>query len=514
MKEKKLTFKKFYVCYLIILIVAVAAAVFYVNGLLQQYEDLRPEKKVQEGIDWLAKEAKEADFWNKYSLPEMEAGEYEAHMDVQSKYLELLTDGNAAFTSKNGSHEEDELFYVVENDGVNLAEIKLKATGPVVTKLTILNMREWELVSVNPMVETRDYTISVPNDFQVAVNDVTLLPEDGINGKDSEITYTVSDVYLEPEFDITDKDGNKVNYTVKNNRVMAEFYDYSLTLPTMLTVTLNGEICQGQSAGNGRVHYDIRLLEKPELIISDYFGNTMEYEGGDEIPLTYMTITADSRYNVTVSGQPVPAEIVTTSANKAYEQFKDYVKDLPEVSVYEIAVLNKDVKVAVTDENGNPVTLEPGKTTYDFTMGRNALEEVPDNVSSEIDVLDIARKWSLFMSNDLAFAKVKQYLIADSYQYEVAVQYATGEDITFTSAHTLGNPPFTQEEVTNFVWITDDCFSVDISFVKHMILKTGTRVDDYMNDRFYFVKYDDTEDDTDNPTWKIASMKEIVNNEQ
>ena len=117
------------------------------------------------------------------------------------------------------------------------------------------------------------------------------------------------------------------------------------------------------------------------------------------------------------------------------------------------------------------------------------------------------------MSNDLAFAKVKQHLIADSYQYEVAVQYATGEDITFTSAHTLGNPAFTQEEVTNFVWITDDCFSVDISFVKHMILKTGTGVDDYMNDRFYFVKYDDTEDDIDNPTWKIASMKEIVNNE-
>lgn len=513
MKEKKLTFKKFYVCYLIVLAVAVSAAVIYVNGLLQQYEDLRPETKVQEGIDQLASEAKEADFWSKYFLPEIEVGEYEAHMDVQSKYLELLADENVSFTTKNGNHEEDELFYVVENGGVNLAEIKLKATGPSVTKLTILNMREWELVSANPIVETRDYTISVPSDFNVVVNDITLLPGDGEKGKESEITYTVSGVYLEPEFDITDKDGNKVNYVVKNNRVMAEFYDYSLTLPAMLKVTINGEICQGQPAGNSRVHYDIRVLEKPELVISDYFGNTMNYEGGDEVPLTFMTITADSRYNVTVSGQPVPTEIVTTSANKAYEQFRDYVKDLPQVSVYEIAVLNRDVEVSVTDENGNPVTLEPGKTTYDLTMERNTLKEVPQKVSSDIDVLDVAKKWSLFMSNDLAFTKVKQHLIADSYQYEVAVQYATGEDITFTSAHTLGNPAFTQEEVTNFVWITDDCFSVDISFVKHMILKTGTGVDDYMNDRFYFVKYDDTEDDIDNPTWKIASMKEIVNNE-
>ena len=46
-----------------------------------------------------------------------------------------------------------------------------------------------------------------------------------------------------------------------------------------------------------------------------------------------------------------------------------------------------------------------------------------------------------------------------------------------------------------------------------MRLKTGRKVDDPMNDRFYFVKYDDTEDGVDNPQWKIAGMKEIVNNE-
>ena len=68
--------------------------------------------------------------------------------------------------------------------------------------------------------------------------------------------------------------------------------------------------------------------------------------------------------------------------------------------------------------------------------------------------------------------------------------------------------------MTNFQWISGNSFSVDISFVKHMILTVGTRVDDPMNDRFYFVKVDTTDDGKDNPTWKMISMKEIVNNDK
>ena len=87
------------------------------------------------------------------------------------------------------------------------------------------------------------------------------------------------------------------------------------------------------------------------------------------------------------------------------------------------------------------------------------------------------------MTNDLAFSRIRGYLIPGSYQYEVAQKYATGVDITFTSRHTLDDPAFTGNTVTNFVWITEDCFSVDISFVKHMRLWYGTPVDDAMNDR-------------------------------
>ena len=47
-----------------------------------------------------------------------------------------------------------------------------------------------------------------------------------------------------------------------------------------------------------------------------------------------------------------------------------------------------------------------------------------------------------------------------------------------------------------------------------MILnRTGGSVEDPMNDRFTFVKYDGTKDGVDNPEWKLVSMKEIVSNE-
>ena len=114
------------------------------------------------------------------------------------------------------------------------------------------------------------------------------------------------------------------------------------------------------------------------------------------------------------------------------------------------------------------------------------------------------------MSNDREFTDIAGYMIQDCYQYQVAKKYANSVDRKFFSSHTLLDPAFTDNKVSNFVWIADNCFSVDISFVKHMALKSGRKVDDAMNDRFYFVKWDDTADEVDNPTWKIVSMKEIV----
>lgn len=515
MTKRKITFRKVYITYLLLLVVLVAAALLYVNKLLQQYEAFQPETYMKGVMAELSSNAKDGTFWSAYSMPEVNAGEFEKHFDVQEKYLALYQEEQLEFKQKSGAHEEDELFYIVKNKDTELAEIKLKAKGPAVTKLAVLSFREWQIEYVKPLFETKEYTISVPADFTVYVNDIELPRTDDASSKQEEQNYTIGGVYFVPEFLITNQEGETVKHTIdKQNQVIAEFYDYSLTLPSTLKVEVNGEVCQGEALEGNRVLYDIRVLSKPNILISDNFGNVVTYEGGDKLPLTYMTILADSRYHIKVAGAEVPDTAICSEENHEYAPLKNLVQDLPQILTYDITVLEDNAEVSITNEEGEMVDFEPGQLTYDFTAQIKSYESVPEAVGAEVDVLDTAQKWSLFMSNDLPFSQMKQYLIADSYQYKVAVEYATGVDIRFTSSHTLKDPAFTENTVTNFQWITEDCFSVDISFVKHMVLRTGKKVDDPMNDRFYFVKYDDTEDGLDNPQWKIASMKEIVDNER
>ena len=511
MKSKKLTFKTVYFIYLGVLVILVALASLYVSRLLKKYEDTRPEKYVEAAIDELAEKAASGTLWQTYFLPEFTTGEYEAGLDVEAEYVARLLEGETEYTVKNGDYPEDELYYIVTCDGAPLAEVKLKAKGPAVTKLAILSYREWNVEYTKPMVEKSDYTLLVPEDFSVKVNQLALDLEDGeANGK-GEVEYTIQGVYFAPEFDIKDAMGEQVSYSIMDNRVVAQYYYYNLVLPDTLTVKVNGQTVDGVVRENHMVYYEIKELLKPEVVVSDLYGNEVSYEGGKDIPLTHRLISTENGYEVKVMGEKVPEDAVFVQENSEYEPLKDYVSDLPEMTLYNIAVLKENAEVSVTDKEGAETVLDGDKTDYSFTAQDKYLKTVPDEVSDEVDVLALAQKWSLFMSADLTFQDMSRYLIKDSYQYEVAVKYATGVDIKFISGHGLANPAFTDESVTNFVWISDNCFSVDISFVKHMILNVGSRVDDPMNDRFYFVKYDDTDDGVSNPMWKIASMKEIVN---
>lgn len=381
MKKVKLSFKKVYLIYLSVLILAVIAALAYVRVLLHRYEDFRPERRMEQVMETLAQDAADGKFFAKYALPEVRKGKFEQKTDVKKEYLALYDLENMSFSPKNGTHEEDELVYVVENAGTKLAEVKLKATGPAVTKLAVLSVREWEVAEIRPVLEPVDYIISVPLDFCVSVNDVVLTAEDGEVSDGKKITYTVSGVYLKPDWDITDQNGKEVSYTVDKNKVLAEFCDYTLTLPETLTVQVNGSAIRGEAQGNHRVCYTIRMPEKPEVVISDYYGNSISYEGETEIPLTYMTILADSRYSVTVEGENIVKEAVFISPDKEYEQLSGYVENLPQVSEMDVAILKKDAQILIADEAGDPVDFEPGDTFYDFTGKKNMLASVPDGIT-------------------------------------------------------------------------------------------------------------------------------------
>ena len=505
---KKISFKRAYLIYLAVLAALVIGSVSYVYFLLRQYEASQPERQVWLAVEELAAKAAGGAFLEEYDLPQADPGPYEQGQDIRQAYLALFGDQeDLSVVRAADSLQGDSAAYQVERGGVVLARVGLRAEGPPVTKLAVFTMRDWAVDYVRPELEAHDYTLTVPAAFSVSLNGTPLTAAAEDSG---ESTYTVSGLYLPPDFSITDETGARAQYTIRDGRVLVDYTHYILTLPPALTVQVNQSDWPGQAQGDGLVRYEIARLDAPDVTISDCYGNTVHYEGGAELPLTSCTITADEGYTVQVDGTPVPEEAVTRTPNPDYQQFAGYVEGLPQLCVYSVAVLEDGAQITVTGGDGEPVALEEGRSAYDLTSSGPGLDQVPAEVSSQIDVLQVAQDWSLFMTNDLAFSRIRGYLIPGSYQYEVAQKYATGVDITFTSRHTLDDPAFTGNTVTNFVWITEDCFSVDISFVKHMRLWYGTPVDDAMNDRFYFVRYDDPEDGADDPAWKLVSMKEIL----
>jgi hypothetical protein len=181
------------------------------------------------------------------------------------------------------------------------------------------------------------------------------------------------------------------------------------------------------------------------------------------------------------------------------------VDGLPVQKVYSIAMLKEGATLSVTDGAGKAVALEQGKVSYNLVPAPQGAQTVPQEIANQVDVLKVAQDWSLFMSNDRTFNQMAKEMLQGSKQYDEAKKYYNSVDRQFFASHSLLSPAFTDEKVGNFVQITEDCFSVDISFTKHMRLSNGGKqVDDAMNDRFYFVR--------SGGKWLLAGLKEVPAN--
>lgn len=484
------------------LLILAIAAILYVRCLLIDYEAAQPEACARAALAEYSSAAEKGALWDSIDLPdEPTLGKFEADKDIKAEYSAFFASDSIDIVQKAEAHDEDEMIYSVRSDGFVFAEIRLRAVGESVTKLAVFTSREWKFDSLELIVEKKDYTLSLPKSLNVSLNGIALGEADAVKASDGGLEYTIKGLYLPPSVDITDVDGNTAEYTIKGTRIVPVIFNYSLTLPTSLTVTVNGAVDSGELLDDGLIRHDIRLLVKPEVVISDLFGNSTSYEGGDELPLTYIVIKSNGELDAKVNGASIPAEAVSVTDNPDFATFSEFDPTLPGLYVYDIAILKDDALITACDEAGVNVDIDPSLHYLDLTKV-NGTSEIPAEISSEIDVLAVAEAWSLFMSNDKPFYEISRYLIPSSYQYTVGTKYANGIDITFTSIHTLDNPPFTDETVGNYVQITENCFSVDISFEKHMTLSDGNRITDSMNDRFYFVRYENS--------WKLVCMMEIV----
>jgi len=489
-------------------------AVKYVKEVLVVYEASQPEKVAEKQLENIREAAAQDSLENIISFRKIEQAEYDIDISDFREYKDKIKNAKElTYKIKNGYSENEQKFNILA-DGEVVAVLALESVREEV-KLAILKVNEWKVKEITPILTlvNYNYIVDVPQGFSVEFNGVKLADAVASEQPGWE-TYVVETLYHEPQIKISDMYGKEAHYDITDNHVKPIVYNYELRLPKEISVYAGGRVQEGTALGEETSYSFITLYDSLEL--KDVHGNCVEYKGGDEI-LTYnYVVKLPGNFKVSVNGKEAETYISETSANEKYQYCAEYV-EMPGFVTYEInnAICEPDIEIYDNLNQKVECVFENG--VFEVT-DQTGLDTIPEEIAATVDVLEIAKMWSKFMTKDLegsqkGFGTMKKYLIKDSYLYDVAYKWVTNIDITFVFGHVLKNPPFTDEKVTNFISYGDNMFSCDIYFVKHMEdLKDRNEgeIEDVMNSTFYFMNYDETEDGVDNPHWVILDITEIL----
>ena len=290
----------------------------------------------------------------------------------------------------------------------------------------------------------------------------------------------------------------------KSKEELKPTYDIYAGEEKILEVSLNGEQKQNRL---GLLTFNVWKTERIEL----------KAEKG----LYTCNILVPNNYKVYVNDNELTEDqIVEKVQNEGLAQISKYV-EIPYIVKYEVTNLLKNPIVKILDENGNEVKYAEEENTISKELNfitASTEEEAKTHIKGEIDILKVAKDWSLYLTDDLdgrlhGYYNISQYLIENSDIKKFAYSWATGVDITFVSSHTLLNPTFTDEKISNFEIYNENAFSCEVYLQKNLKLKSGGKIiEDKMNERMYFAYYDETNDGKENPTWKLVNMQSVTDN--
>lgn len=295
----------------------------------------------------------------------------------------------------------------------------------------------------------------------------------------------------------------------------ATMFSEEFTLPSSVSVSMNGKKAEGVlSEDEKTVSYKLCSIIKPDIVISDILGNSVSYTNEGEYSFKEYKLTLPSNFTVT-GKEIIPPTSEETEPIDEFTNLYAYFSDTPVMCSYDLFVMeNRDYSLTVLDNYGQEVDISEMGDVITITE-QTRKDTLPQNIENPPNPLEIAKQWNLFMTKDLAgerygFYTMAKYLFKDSTQYNRAWEWVTGDDISYTSVHTLGNPPFTKEEVKNFVSYGDRCFSCEIYLEKTLYLTvTGGVATDTMHSIFYFGYLDDTDNGIDDPHWGIIDTASI-----
>lgn len=375
------------------------------------------------------------------------------------------------------------------------------------------------------------FDLTVPADFSVTLDQGTVSCVSNADSNTFSI-YTAQPIdlaFLTQHVNARDSIGNPLTFREADGRLLPVYSEYTVIAADCYRVyaddiLLNPETAertalttpQYQKEEVSLATYRIGLAKEAEFLIVDKLGTPVTFEASAtniDVPLYECTITIPDTFTLQINRQSPDIEPLTKN-NSDYQYLAEYI-EVPQLLEYHFEGLTKAPTFTVQDnllQTTHYILANGGELTIIEQNGENTL---PDWLSAQVDPLAIAKKWSLFMTDDLegslnGYYNMRNYLIRGSYYDTVAYQWATNVDITFISDHVLRNPAFSKESVSNVVIYSRECFSCDIYFEKHMTLtRTGKAQDDIFHRRMYFIYLDDTDDGKENPHWVIADMQEI-----
>lgn len=387
-----------------------------------------------------------------------------------------------------------------------------------------------EIYSVPVTYERFDLTL--PADFSVSLTQGTI---SSISTKDN---YTVFSFYTAQPVNLaflneyvvaSDSIGNPLTFREADGRILPEYSEYTITAADCYRVYADAVLLSPETAERTALTspqyldeevslatYRIGLAKVASFQVLDTQNTPVAFETSEnkiEVPLFDCTVTIPINYELQINGKHTEVEPLIKD-NPDYQYIAEYI-EVPVLLEYRFEGLAKAPTFSIKDnlqQTTQYLLTKGGELTITEQSGDDTL---PDWLSAQIDPLAVAKKWSLFMTDDLegslnGYYNMRDHLIRDSYYDTVAYQWATNIDITFISDHVFRDPAFSKESVTNVVLYGDQCFSCDIYFEKHMTLtRTGKLQDDTFHRRMYFIHLDDTDDGKDNPHWVIADMQEI-----
>jgi len=232
----------------------------------------------------------------------------------------------------------------------------------------------------------------------------------------------------------------------------------------------------------------------------------------DDLTTTGYLYTVPTGYKVTVNGKELTKEHIVSVSEvpKELEYVSKYVT-IPTNVTYAVNHILLEPTVVITDENGEIVDAEKDEKGYiNISYAPKTGMEMPQD---RYDVaLDIATKWGDFTTNDMPGEKrglysIRKYIVTDSDFFYAAESYAKSIDITFVSSHTTDKPALTNLSVTEYTEYTENCFSCHIDYIKNMHLtKNNKHVTQHIDEYFYYIYIDDSDDGVDNPRWALVDM--------